>query len=48
MLEPCAPFELADIAPKCVGETPRRTVRFKRGVIIAIAALGSGTILGVT
>ncbi|MCR4266786.1 TrbI/VirB10 family protein [Nitratireductor sp. ZSWI3] len=28
--------------------SPRRTVRFKRGVIIAIAALGSGTILGVT
>ncbi|MDZ5698648.1 TrbI/VirB10 family protein [Chelativorans sp. M5D2P16] len=28
--------------------SPRRTVRFKRGVVIAIAALGSGTILGVT
>ncbi|PBB40767.1 conjugal transfer protein TrbI [Mesorhizobium sp. WSM3866] len=28
--------------------SPRRAVRFRRGVIVAIAALGSGAILGVT
>lgn len=28
--------------------SPRRAARFKRGVIIAIAALGSGAVLGVT
>ncbi|MER9147195.1 TrbI/VirB10 family protein [Mesorhizobium opportunistum] len=28
--------------------TPRRAVRFKRGMIVAIAAVGSGTIFGVT
>lgn len=28
--------------------SPRRAVRFKRGIIVAIAAVGSGTILGVT
>ncbi|MCT7378228.1 TrbI/VirB10 family protein [Chelativorans salis] len=28
--------------------SPRRAVRFKRGLVIAIAALGSGAILGVT
>ncbi|RUU06471.1 TrbI/VirB10 family protein [Mesorhizobium sp. USDA-HM6] len=28
--------------------TPRRAVRFRRGVIVAIAAVGSGTIFGVT
>ncbi|RAZ72870.1 TrbI/VirB10 family protein [Mesorhizobium atlanticum] len=28
--------------------SPRRAVRFRRGIIVAIAAVGSGTILGVT
>ncbi|MES0050593.1 TrbI/VirB10 family protein [Mesorhizobium sp. M0053] len=28
--------------------SPRRAVRFKRGIIVAIAAVGSGTIFGVT
>ncbi|TGV91552.1 conjugal transfer protein TrbI, partial [Mesorhizobium sp. M2E.F.Ca.ET.154.01.1.1] len=28
--------------------SPRRAVRFRRGVVIAIAALGSGAIFGVT
>lgn len=28
--------------------SPRRPVRFKRGIIVAIAAVGSGTVLGVT
>src|SRR5690606_3433204 len=28
--------------------TPRRVVRFKRGLVIGIAALGSGALLGIT
>ncbi|WP_353642499.1 TrbI/VirB10 family protein [Mesorhizobium sp. WSM2239] len=44
----------SDVPPKADPEdlqlraSPRRVVRFRRGVIIAIAALGSGAILGVT
>ncbi|WP_394890414.1 TrbI/VirB10 family protein [Mesorhizobium sp. AaZ16] len=44
----------SDVPPKVDPEdlqlraSPRRVVRFRRGVIIAIAALGSGAIVGVT
>ncbi|ESX80686.1 conjugal transfer protein TrbI [Mesorhizobium sp. LSHC420B00] len=44
----------SDASPKLDPEqlqlraSPRRAVRFKRGIIVAIAAVGSGTVLGVT